>query len=99
MNQESNKILTDELSNLFKIVCNERQTTWIFESHIKSLVSKRQAANSVETLLFAVELRDSIDIDQFFKFKVEAGRTLRENDIFQMRGKYNEKELLTQLAS
>lgn len=99
INPEASKILTEELQNLFKVVCSDRQLAWITDTHIKSIVAQRNATNPVEALLFAAELKDSLDIDQFFKFKVDPGKSLKENDIFRMRAKFGERELLAQLSS
>ena len=99
LNPEANKLLTDELNNLFKVLCSERQIAWIFDTHIKAIVSQRQPSSAIETLLFATELREAIDLDHFFKFKVEPGKSLRENDVFHMRSKFSEKELLAHLQT
>jgi hypothetical protein len=96
---ESNKLLTDELNNLFKVICSEKQIEWIAQTYIKTIVAQRNASNTVETLLFATEFKDSLDLEQFFKFKVEPGKSLKENDVFRMRARFSEKELLAQLSN
>jgi hypothetical protein len=96
---EFGKILNNELGNLFKVSMNEQQLAWVFQTHIKILVSKRHSVNSIEALLFVSELNDCLDLDKFFTEHVEKGKTLRENDIFRMRHKYNETELLRAVES
>lgn len=95
--QDQSKIITDELGNLFKVVCNDAQVKWIMQTHIRSIVAKRLSANPLEALLFANELKDAVDIEDFFRTKVDPSKTLRENDVFRMRTTFTERDLLTQL--
>ncbi len=96
---DSSKLLAEELNNLFKVVCSDKQIEWVALTHIKNLVAQRSPGNMVEALLFAAELKDSLELDQFFKFKVEPGKSLKENDVFRVRAKFSEKELLAQLSN
>lgn len=95
---EFGKILNNELNSIFKVVMNEKQLAWVLQTHIRILVAKRKSVNPVEALLFASELKSCLDLDQFFKDHVQKGRTLRDNDIFRMRHKFSEEELIDELG-
>jgi len=93
------RVVTEELANLFKPVCNEVQVRWIFNTHIKNIAEKRSIAKGgpLEPLLLGLELRDALHLDDFFKEKVDPSKTFRDNDIFRVRSTCTERDLLLQI--
>lgn len=88
------KILNDELNNLFKLMCTENQAKWVFQSHIQMVVGRRAAENPHDVLKYALELQDSMNIEEFFKQSIKPSIKFRDNDIFKVRDAAEEKQLL-----
>lgn len=94
---EISKIIADELSNLFTVVSTEGQLRWIVQAHIRLVLARRAVYGSAEALGYCLELRDCIELEEFFRQKVELHKQLRDNDVFKTRSAASEKELLTML--
>lgn len=94
---EISKIVYDELSNLFTVVCTEGQMRWIMQAHSRLVLGKRAAYGSTEALTYCLELKDCMMLEDFFKQKVEMSRQFRDNEVFKARSLASEKELLSLL--
>ena len=94
---EISKIVADELSNLFTVVCSEAQLRWIVQAHARLVLARRAAYGSAEALCYCLELKDCLELEDFFRQKVEMHRQLRDNDVFKTRSAAGDKELLAML--
>ena len=94
---ELSKIVVEELSNLFNVICTEAQVRWIMQTHVRLVLARRVAYGSTEALNYCLELKDCSELEDFFRLKVDITRQFRDNDVFKMRSAVSEKELLAML--
>ena len=91
---ELSKIIMEEFNKLFSLVTSEAQIRWIITTHIKMVTAKRSAAHPIDVLLFALELYDTINLEEFFRDRIDPNKPFRDNDVFKSRSLLSEKELL-----